>query len=176
MLFGAAVVDAANLTWSYVKRSQLIPWKYKTYVGYVDLIPWQGMMYGVFFSIALSVAVGRKQRVDGNHIGGGIAVIAISQALVPIVISLLKPIFSSVKLPLVYPITFVYAVMLAMVVRGVYFIPISGLAVVVIGLVGAVVHTVSMAKGLPIYPAQLWYSCVGLTTALFVSNYAAAED
>lgn len=172
MAFAGVLTDLLVFGWAVVKSSRMVPYAYKGYLGYVDHVPWQALVYAIFFGCAVAVSLRPRQKVGGTEIAGGVVVATVVQLVLPWVFVIFGPVLAGLPLPPSILHRFVFAFLLALIVRGVYFIEISIFAILAVGFVGAAVTSVGLIQGLPIYPEQFWFTCVALTTGLFLSKYA----
>ena len=169
----AAGVDLVIRGVFYLQRSQLMPEIAQIALSGAGGIPtpWQGGVFGLLFAIGAIIVYGKGTRLGLNEVVGMVLLCALAQLLCPTVVAVAGKFLASASIPLALVINLLYAILLATIARGLLYLDYGIGAILITGVIGALCFAASAIKGLPIYPAEVWYFFVGSTIGFFAARY-----
>jgi len=166
--FCAVIPDLLVKLLAVLHRSYVLPYYCREYLELLNLVPWQGMVFGIVFSVGVSIALGPNLRIGANEIFAMFLLCPLVQFFVPLLAGSAGRLLSAMSIPLFIPVHFLQAALIAALTGGVLRAEIGLLGALCTGAVAACASSLSLIQGLPVYPIEFWHLVVGLTIGLFI--------
>jgi len=161
-VIASAIPDALVYLLAEARRLHMVPYHVADYLGYLDAVPWNALVFGVTFGGCAALTAEPHNRPAKEELIAFILIAALIFIILQFGLQFVVPVLSAMHISPYFFARTIAAFFLALIAWKGLHIPLGGLGVFIITLI-ALLLAVTVVAGLPfpVHPDMMWFTILG---------------